>query len=346
MKIQAQSMRNKTIKFLIGGVIFTSLAFNFSYAQAQYSAGTLVTLTNSARAQNGLGGLATNSALASAAYNKAKDMFENNYFAHNSPSGKTPWDFIKEAGYSYSYAGENLAIGYTDPDELFSAWMGSPTHRENIINPNFREIGIAVVSGTFQGSETLIAVQEFGAPGDSSEQVAAEVSASPTPSVSPSAPTEKSFNFLKEKSSVSPQSIFAGEQVTFVVTISGEVKTLQAQVFEEKINLLETGTLSGDNEKTYTLEQKIENVGSSPVVVMATDKYGFSDKMELGQLAVKQTVISKETAPRVGLWVDFSRSLKNYWFLYTIPGVLLILVLAYFTLRKTKTDGLAACWRI
>ena len=160
-------------KILFGTVFLSLVLFNFTYAKADYSAGTLVSMTNSARGRNGLGSLSVNSRLTSAAYAKAQDMLANQYFAHTSPSGRTPWDFIKGAGYNYSYAGENLAIGYSDASELYSAWMVSATHRENILNSNFREIGIAVISGTYEGVETIIVAQEFGAPIEGGE-VAAE----------------------------------------------------------------------------------------------------------------------------------------------------------------------------
>src|SRR3990172_9929587 len=125
-------------KIIFGVVLATVLIFPVGTALASYSAGTLVDLTNSARAQSGLGSLSTNAQLTSAAYAKAQDMLDNDYFAHTSPAGKTPWDFIIGNGYAYLYAGENLAIGYTDANELFSSWMASATHRENILNSNFR----------------------------------------------------------------------------------------------------------------------------------------------------------------------------------------------------------------
>ena len=54
--------------------------------------------------------LAKSDMLQEAAEKKAQDMIENNYFAHTSPQGKTPWHWVEESGYDYRYAGENLAI--------------------------------------------------------------------------------------------------------------------------------------------------------------------------------------------------------------------------------------------
>lgn len=348
--------KTRTIKYTLGIIIFSSaLIFNVSIAQASYSGETLVSMTNSARGQNGLGALSTNSALASAAYAKASDILSKDYFAHNSPDSKTPWDFINEAGYTYAYAGENLGIGYTDASELFSAWMNSPTHRENILNSNFREIGIAVVSGEFQGVETIVAVQEFGAAEENAQQVAAQTStAEPTTSnapqtnTSPNANQAKNFDFVKDKSNFAPKSIFAGEDVEFKVTISGEVKTLEAETAEKKFNLLETGSLtSAGQEKTYILKQKIENVGTTEVKIIGVDKNGNSDSLTLGSLEVRPTVIAKgQTQTDSGLLAGFKEFFQANWLVYTIfLGVIASAVIGYLIYRKTRFNNLLASWR-
>lgn len=348
-------MKTKTkilAKILLGTVFLSLVLFNFSYAQASYSAGTLVSMTNSARSRNGLGSLSVNSQLTSAAYAKAQDMLANQYFAHTSPSGRTPWDFIKGAGYNYSYAGENLAIGYADASELFSAWMASATHRENILNPNFREIGIAVISGIYEGVETIIVAQEFGAPFEGGE-VAAEQVAPAAEQVAPAAEGENEtaspastpeassepVAFVREKSSFSPQTVFAGEEVIFEVTITGDVQTLEVQIFEEKINLLETGGIkSNDGQKTYRVSQKIEKEGSSEVRIVAKDKSGKTENLILGRLTVKKTVLTKDTSQQAtGLFAGFKNSLKDHWVIYTIvAGGLVLTVAGIIVFRKTK----------
>ncbi len=90
-------------------------------------------------------------------------MFAKNYWAHNSPTGGTPWDFIIGAGYHYTVAGENLAKNFSDSQSVVNAWMASPTHRANMIKPGYKEIGFAVVNGTLNGEETTLVVQMFGA---------------------------------------------------------------------------------------------------------------------------------------------------------------------------------------
>ena len=120
--------------------------------------------TNAEREKMGLSDLKYNSVLSQSAQRKAEDMFANNYWAHTSPTGTTPWDFFKSAGYQYSLAGENLARDFYDTESLMKAWMNSPTHKANIINSKYQEIGIGVVNGTLNGMKTTLVVQHFGTP--------------------------------------------------------------------------------------------------------------------------------------------------------------------------------------
>src|SRR4030042_3617362 len=91
-------------------------------------------------------------------------MFKNGYFEHFSPTGHSPWNFISEAGYDYQYAGENLAIDFAKLEDTHTAWMNSPKHRENILNSDFTEIGIATVTKKFKGRLATISVEMFGTP--------------------------------------------------------------------------------------------------------------------------------------------------------------------------------------
>lgn len=126
----------------------------------------LITLTNKERAKKGLNNLKENQKLNQAAYKKGQNMFEENYWAHYSPSGKDPWGFFRAEGYKFAYAGENLARNFYTSDEVVQAWMNSPTHRDNLLNPNYQEIGIAVLEGELKGQKTILIVQEFGTPAE------------------------------------------------------------------------------------------------------------------------------------------------------------------------------------
>lgn len=122
----------------------------------------LIELTNIEREKKGLPVVKENEALDRAAELKAQNMFAENYWAHFAPSGKSPWDFILGAGYKFTFAGENLAKNFYSSDDVVKAWVESPTHRDNLLNPNYRDIGIAVVEGTLNGQKTILVVQEFG----------------------------------------------------------------------------------------------------------------------------------------------------------------------------------------
>ncbi|MGI8420439.1 MAG: CAP domain-containing protein [Candidatus Levyibacteriota bacterium] len=124
----------------------------------------LLKYTNLQRQINGLPALKLNNDLNHAAQMKGKDMFAKDYWAHVSPDGTTPWVFIKNSGYNYQYAGENLARGYDTSTSVVDAWMHSVEHRDNLLSPHYTDIGFSVQTGTLVGYNTVLVVQEFGSP--------------------------------------------------------------------------------------------------------------------------------------------------------------------------------------
>ncbi|MAZ30329.1 hypothetical protein CL655_03535 [bacterium] len=133
----------------------------------------VVSETNDERADNAIAPLARNPLLDRAAQLKAEHMAELGYFAHYAPDGTSPWYWFRSSNYSFVHAGENLAVHFNDSREVVRAWMNSPTHRANIMNGNFTEIGIGIAEGEFEGYDTVFVVQMFGTP--------AQVAAAPTP---------------------------------------------------------------------------------------------------------------------------------------------------------------------
>ncbi|MFB5675641.1 CAP domain-containing protein [Paenibacillus terreus] len=120
--------------------------------KSQFTA-QVITLVNQERSKAGLKPLTNHTNLSNMALEKAKDMSKNNYFDHNSPTYGSPFDMMKKFGISYSYAGENIAMGQQTPQEVMKDWMNSQGHRENILNPNFTTIGVGYYNGYW--------VQEF-----------------------------------------------------------------------------------------------------------------------------------------------------------------------------------------
>lgn len=147
--------------------VITSVPLRFPglYSDAHLTEFGVITETNKRRSEAGLSPLSESSLLNQAAEKKLQDMFSGQYFEHMSPSGRGPKDLAEDVGYSYVVIGENLALGnFKDDNMLLEAWMASPGHRENILNSRYRDIGIAVGKGMFQGKSTWLAVQEFGKP--------------------------------------------------------------------------------------------------------------------------------------------------------------------------------------
>ncbi len=141
----------------------------------------VVALTNNSRAAVNIPALSVNAKLNAAAQAKANDMMARQYFSHITPDNKQPWDFIAAQGYSYQGAGENLGVGFLQAEGLNDAWMNSPGHRANILNSAFKEIGVGIVSGMFQGKQATVVVQMFGVP-------MASAAPAPQPTYSPAAP--------------------------------------------------------------------------------------------------------------------------------------------------------------
>lgn len=150
-------------------LIFSPFYFERSYVASlskglSFGAEEVIRLVNGARENEGLPALVENEMLARAAEKKAEDMIARGYFAHFAPDGTSPWSFIKNEGYRYFAAGENLAVDFVSADAAHRAFMDSPTHRANILQPLFTEIGVAVRTGWYNGHESIYIVQFFGKP--------------------------------------------------------------------------------------------------------------------------------------------------------------------------------------
>ncbi|HEY2495211.1 MAG TPA: CAP domain-containing protein [Paenibacillus sp.] len=110
-------------------------------------------LVNQERSKAGLSSLSMNEELSNVAMVKAQDMYNNNYFDHNSPTHGSPFDMMKEFGITFNSAGENIAKGQTTPTQVMNDWMNSPGHKANILNNSYTHIGIAYYNNEW--------VQEF-----------------------------------------------------------------------------------------------------------------------------------------------------------------------------------------
>jgi hypothetical protein len=171
-KYRAHLLKPLAIQLAIFAII--GLQFSFLFIKKTYPAvlGVSYTITtqeiigqtNDWRGKSGLPALRENGPLNVAAQLKGQDMLAKGYWAHTSPDGLEPWYWINKSGYNYQRAGENLAKDFRDTTSTVNAWMNSPGHKANIMSPYYKDIGIAVVSGSFNGYDTVIVVQMFGEP--------------------------------------------------------------------------------------------------------------------------------------------------------------------------------------
>jgi hypothetical protein len=156
--------RKCVLIFIMTALLLSPALLPVNIAHAAVIPSTLAQLTNIERQSGNLPSLAVNPVLNASAQAKANDMAAKGYFAHNSPDGKTPWYWISQAGYHYEYAGENLAVNFTESKDVTVGWMNSPTHRENIMKANYTEVGTGVATGMYEGKEAVFVVQVYASP--------------------------------------------------------------------------------------------------------------------------------------------------------------------------------------
>jgi uncharacterized protein YkwD len=160
----------------------------------------IISQTNAQREKFGLPPLKESEILNLSAKMKLEDMFEKQYFSHDSPTGETLEDLMKKVNYEYIVVGENLAMGNFESDkEVIEAWMQSPGHRENILNSRYQEIGVAVKQGIFQGKKIWIAVQHFGKPLSACKKPSEKMRSQIEKNIAQLKEMEEKLNSLKEE---------------------------------------------------------------------------------------------------------------------------------------------------
>lgn len=185
----------------------------------------VVVQTNAARTAAGAPALARSTVLDRAAEQKLDDMAARGYFAHVSPDGRQAWDFMLGAGYRYRAAGENLGRGFSDPAQLVAAWMGSPSHRANIVSTAYRDIGVAVRRVTLDGKPATVVVQLFASPQFAAAPVPVR-SIAPKPKPVAAAPAPERVSTEQSIAAVpAPVTVAGAATPRFAVSLSGAFMT-------------------------------------------------------------------------------------------------------------------------
>lgn len=143
--------------------------------------------SNQARQQLNKPVLTSSPELMSAAQMKAEDMAKGHFFAHTAPDGTVAWDYFKKVGYTYSVAGENLALTNQGSDNVIQGWLNSPTHRENLLSTQYSDMGIGIAPfGEYQGHKnTYVIVAFYGKRTSKQSPIAATSPAGGTTSLKP-----------------------------------------------------------------------------------------------------------------------------------------------------------------
>lgn len=210
--------------------VFATGALFFIYpdpaSMARIIAEEMIQLTNQARKEDGEPLLKVSPVLSKAALQKGEDMMQRGYFSHDTPEGKKPWSWIDKKDYDYIFAGENLAMDFTSGEMIQKAFMKSPSHRRNILDIDFKEIGVAVVSGKMFGNDTDILVIFFGTKRKDYVVAKKETKTSPRAAIIQPTPTPRIANdaISAEKGETSEGIIVLGSEkkssddlITFII---------------------------------------------------------------------------------------------------------------------------------
>ena len=269
-------MKNKKFKIILTCslvVFFISLVFGPNPDKvfaSSINASILINLTNEERTNNDLPTLVINQKLIQAALAKGNDMIENNYFAHTSPSGITPWHWIDQTGYDYIYAGENLAIDFAISEDIFNAWMESSLHRDNILNSHYKDIGIGVVTGDWEGRDTTIVIQMFASTYSLSPTATAPTNSKPETKVNNKQETEQPNSYLL----IDEQEIsnLLNPQNTHEVYTYGDSDTSEIIVNSETLSKISSSPGSFDS---------LNSSPSARIASLSTEELSEIDKITL-----------------------------------------------------------------
>lgn len=296
---------------LLTAKVFSLSALQFAdnlvpvYA-AEITQSSVLELTNTSRAQEGLPHLQYNDTLQRAAQAKADDMAARKYFSHTTPDGKTPWTFFEAVGYAYQSAGENLAVHFADVEPLQDAWMNSPGHRANIMSPKYTEMGVGIARGVYEGYESIFVVEMFGLP---AKQVAAQApramqaqqvaQTDAAPALSPR--TARAAAEETALSAAEPRALVKPAQDGVVVEVVPPADTVKALVmYGQKASML-TPKADGTWQATISFESL---QGTTPVVQLYSME-GVSQTLLLGSVqtgVIGQTYAPQAAEPSIQAW--------------------------------------------
>ena len=198
---------------------------------------------------------------------KTQDMADHQLFSHTASNGQGLAYFLAQAGYEYRVAGENLAMGYSNVDQLMNAWEQSPTHYSNLVDTDYEQIGIGIVGGVYNDIPTIYVTQHFGTPKEEKQETV--VVSAIVPEVEPSPVITNTTSSSSSSPAVLPpeNNITVVSQIALASTTPQEVIVAAHQVESETIQEEPTSPLTLTKSSLQWEEQKGKTIITASVQV-------------------------------------------------------------------------------
>jgi hypothetical protein len=315
----------------------------------------VVDLTNTERKNINEPILKRSAVLDKAAQLKADDMAKNKYFAHFSPTGVSPWYWFEQAGYSYVHAGENLAIHFSDSGAVGDAWMNSPSHKANIVNGNYTEIGVGTAKGVYDGFDTVYVVQLFGAPAVPPASTVPPVAPKPTPIAVKETTVPPASNLATKEETLSivttPTELALGETLaqvageqsdvvlpvpaTVAPSLPSSVKDVTEETILEQVPISEVVEVITNTEQTSVFSTHFStSSGLAPLVETSMSGSTATKPSILGTIATQPSMLLQAIYIIIGSLVAFLLigsvlvGVKNHRPVQIAYGVLLLMLMS------------------
>ncbi|MDO8592988.1 MAG: CAP domain-containing protein [bacterium] len=214
----------------------------------------IVSLTNEIRKNLNLSLLAESPRLDQAAFNKAQDMIFKQYFAHTGPDNRSLADWLKALKYNFAVAGENLAMGFSSPEDVVNGWTRSQTHYRNMVDPDFKEIGVGTASGLYNSVDTTFVAQYFASSTASFAEPEAEAEAPLAGVELPAKPAVSADRQILGEKKVEKKSASAAELTVLKAEVRAEAVDLEPPQIDQERSRLYIDQPRGKTEKIVRAE--------------------------------------------------------------------------------------------
>lgn len=249
----------------------------------------IIAFTNNIRTQLNIPMLSENAQLNQSATWKAQDMAVKQYFAHISPDKIKLSDWFSKAKYNYKFGGENLAMGFSTAEDVISAWQKSPSHYKNIIDPDFKEIGVGIAVGNYNGYETTFVAQHFGTSVTSNKTHDIEANTSTT--------SETNLSTTTVSEDVTQKEGIASSSVNIDTNVLSEKETISnKQVVEKKIVAqIAPQTISKQETQETTSTSELIQDATPPILYKEQTKISINQNSEKEYVIMAEVFLSEDT---------------------------------------------------